>query len=286
MAINTKKIEEITFTQSFRGYNTDEVDDFLDEIYNETMHANKLIEQLNQKIKDLESAKPASNNFNDDSTSVIANAQITADEIIAKATQKAQQILESAQKIAASTSVNASVSPSTNSIDMSVLNNLKALINNSYEQQMNMLENILKLQSQKSETQFISREKPASQIPPVSFASVINSQRKAEENERTSKDLFSEMSSIGINNFTNTSTIEYVEPPKPVTMQQPQPSPQINGIMDFGQSQMVNEPRNTIEHISENTIARAPKFDDIYQERKPESPDDIIAQILRDNNRN
>lgn len=282
MAINTKKIEEITFAQSFRGYNTDEVDDFLDEIYNETMHANKLIEQLKQKIKDLENAKPDPNQFNDDSTNIIANAQIAADEIVKKATQKAQQILENAQNMAASTSANATAN--TNSVDMSVVNNLKALINNSYEKQMNILEDISRMQSTKSEAQaqFIPREKHVSAMPSVSFSGVVNNQPKVEEKERPrSNDIFSEINSIGFNGYANTSTIEYVEPPKP--------APQPNRMMDYDQRQrpVVNEqPHNTIEYV-ENTIARAPKTENMqYQERKPESPDDIIAQILRDNNRN
>ena len=139
------------------------------------------------------------------------------------------------------------------------------------------------MQSQKSETQFIHKEKPVTEMPSVSFAGVLNSQRKAEENERVSKDLFSEMSSIGLNNFTNTSVIDYVEPSKPSPISQQQP--QINRMMDFGQT-LNEQPRSTVEYVSENTISRTPKFDSIYQERKPESPDDIIAQILRDNNRN
>jgi DivIVA domain-containing protein len=54
MAIDIKNINEITFTQRFRGYDTEEVDKFLDDLLYEAVESNKETEELKKRIKELE----------------------------------------------------------------------------------------------------------------------------------------------------------------------------------------------------------------------------------------
>ena len=90
MAIDIKNINEITFTQSFRGYNTEEVDDFLDDLYEEATANNKEIEELKKKIASLENGTvPEGGGMSqEEAYSIIANAQEEADKIIDNARKK------------------------------------------------------------------------------------------------------------------------------------------------------------------------------------------------------
>ncbi len=269
MSIDTKNIEEVTFTQSFRGYNSDEVDDFLDDIYDETLLANKEIEQLQIRIKELEGIKNQAHDFNDDSTNIIANAQITADEIIAKANKKAQSMIDSVQNIKDASNIS-------DGIDNKSVNKLKMMLRQMYEKQMEMLENISdnktvsepaarqiqrpNLEPELKNLQHEPINKSPRKQPSITFAGLINDSKEQaaadkasqkKENTEVPLNLYNEINAIGINGFGNQSIPSMPAPAQNIEIQEP-----------------------------------SPIVEEEFKENKPESPDDIIAQILRDNNRN
>ncbi|MCK5129783.1 MAG: DivIVA domain-containing protein, partial [Clostridiales bacterium] len=216
MAIDIKKIQEITFSQSFRGYNTDEVDDYLDELYDGASIIDKKMKELEAKVQELESSRGNDAEFNDDSTNIIADAQITADEIISKATQKAQEILANAKDMLS----NPTATPS--ELGAGEIGKLKMLIKETYAKQMHMIENISIKDDTEKKLVFEKVEEPVpfrrvepqqSKPPSISFAGIVNKPDDKVQDvvrEAAPKDIFSEISSIGLNDATQ--TFKAVEP--------------------------------------------------------------------------
>ncbi|MCK5129075.1 MAG: hypothetical protein KAQ68_04440, partial [Clostridiales bacterium] len=98
-----------------------------------------------------------------------------------------------------------------------------------------------------------------------SFAGIVNKPDDKVQDvvrEAAPKDIFSEISSIGLNDATQ--TFKAVEPQPVETMATP--------------TYEMQEPQ-----VPQTPIPQEPTT---YEENAPENPDDIISQILNDNNRN
>lgn len=97
MRITPMDIEQQEFTRSFRGYNEEEVDDFLDkivkdyeELINENVRLNEEIEKLQEKLKEF-------NQIEETLRSALLDAQKSAGEMKAKVESEAKIIIEKAE---------------------------------------------------------------------------------------------------------------------------------------------------------------------------------------------
>jgi cell division initiation protein len=94
MGMTPSDVEQKTFSTALRGYDLDEVDDFLDEVIS-------TIRGLQDQIADAKAAKPVVNSTPAEDESaigrVLMTAQATADTMIADAREEADQILTDAR---------------------------------------------------------------------------------------------------------------------------------------------------------------------------------------------
>lgn len=93
MALTPEEIEKKTFATALRGYDLDEVDDFLDEVV-------AAMRELQERIESVERApEPVASAEIDESAvgRALVAAQATADRILADARQEAERILEEAR---------------------------------------------------------------------------------------------------------------------------------------------------------------------------------------------
>lgn len=92
------EIHNHEFKKGFRGYNENEVDDFLDRIVNDyeavLRENDKLKNQLTSNEKEVQNYKRLEHNLQD----AISVAQRTADEVVAAAQKTAEEILSAAKK--------------------------------------------------------------------------------------------------------------------------------------------------------------------------------------------
>jgi len=277
MAIDIRCINEITFTQSFRGYNTEEVDDFLDDLFKEATSNNKQIEDLKKKIKVFQSGTENTGNelSQEETYSIIANAQEEADKIVENARKKAHALIESAEKAQMDIET---VPLSSNGMSAGSVNKLKDTLREMYEKQMAVLDGID--QTEPVIESKIKQMEKASDIPSVSFAGITKEYPKKIPAER---DILSEINSIGIGGYKGVVQEPHV----------------VGSVENFSEQQpMQDTALDQEEDIDGNTNEFAFSFAEptevadkkastiSLQENEPEDPDDIIAQILRDNNRN
>ena len=97
MRITPMDIEQQEFTKSFRGYNEEEVDDFLDkivkdyeELINENVRLNEEIERMQEKLKEF-------SKIEETLRSALLNAQKSAIEMKEKVEDEAKIIIEKAE---------------------------------------------------------------------------------------------------------------------------------------------------------------------------------------------
>jgi cell division initiation protein len=97
MRITPMDIEQQEFTKSFRGYNEEEVDDFLDkivkdyeELINENVRLNEEIERMQEKLKEF-------SQIEETLRSALLNAQKSAVEMKEKVEDEAKIIIEKAE---------------------------------------------------------------------------------------------------------------------------------------------------------------------------------------------
>ncbi len=296
MPIDIRNINEITFTQSFRGYNTDEVDDFLDDIYDEAVKNNKEIEELKKRITEVESGALAAPLEQDGGASqeeayaIIANAQQEADKLIDAARKKAHALIESAEKMAAqkqSAATPAQVMP-TATIAAGTVEKLKDALTDSYKKQMQILLGLASEQdSEQRATKPVAQptlkepETPKNDVPSVSFSGITREHKARIPAER---DILNEINSIGLDAYKPPVQRQEEAPERPtIELKEPEyePAEDSDGLaFSFGDHEDAEE--DTKQFTPLNTRPEEPKM----PEPQPEDPDDIIAQILRDNNRN
>ena len=97
MRITPMDIEQQEFTRSFRGYNEEEVDDFLDkivkdyeELINENVRLNEEIEKMQEKLKEF-------GEIEESLRSALLNAQKSAEEMKDRVESEAKAIIEKAK---------------------------------------------------------------------------------------------------------------------------------------------------------------------------------------------
>ena len=97
MRITPMDIEQQEFTKSFRGYNEEEVDDFLDkivkdyeELINENVRLNDEIEKMQEKLKEF-------SEIEETLRSALLNAQKSAEEMKGRVESEAKIIIEKAE---------------------------------------------------------------------------------------------------------------------------------------------------------------------------------------------
>jgi len=97
MRITPMDIEQQEFTRSFRGYNEEEVDDFLDkivkdyeELINENVRLNEEIEKMQEKLKEF-------SQIEETLRSALLNAQKSAEEMKVRVEDEAKIIIEKAE---------------------------------------------------------------------------------------------------------------------------------------------------------------------------------------------
>ncbi len=97
MRISPMDIEQQEFTRSFRGYNEEEVDDFLDkivkdyeELINENFKLNEEIEKMQEKLKEF-------SEIEETLRSALLNAQKSAEEMKGRVESEAKIIIEKAE---------------------------------------------------------------------------------------------------------------------------------------------------------------------------------------------
>ena len=97
MRITPMDIEQQEFTRSFRGYNEEEVDDFLDkivkdyeELINENLRLNEEIEKMQEKLKEF-------SEIEETLRSALLNAQKSAEEMTGRVESEAKIIIENAE---------------------------------------------------------------------------------------------------------------------------------------------------------------------------------------------
>jgi cell division initiation protein len=97
MRITPMDIEQQEFTKSFRGYNEEEVDDFLDkivkdyeELINENVRLNEEIEKMQEKLKEF-------SQIEETLRSALLNAQKSAEEMKGRVESEAKIIIEKAE---------------------------------------------------------------------------------------------------------------------------------------------------------------------------------------------
>lgn len=269
MAIDIRTINEITFTQSFRGYNTEEVDDFLDDLYDNAIANNKEIEELKKKIAELESGSNNNESSSEDNYNVIANAQEEADKIIDAARRKAHSLIESAEAMQNEKPMHA---VATAGISSDTSDKLKALFSEMYKKQMAILEDVEVVEEPK-----VRYEEKASDIPSISFAGLKQDIPRKMPAER---DILGEINSIELGGFKESTSLYEVGSPyqeAPIEIQEEvleEVEEEVSDGLAFSFAEPEAKPINRVE----------PSIS--FSESATEDPDDIIAQILRDNNRN
>ena len=97
MRITPMDIEQQEFTRSFRGYNEEEVDDFLDkivkdyeELINENVRLNEEIEKMQEKLKEF-------SEIEETLRSALLNAQKSAEDMKGRVESEAKIIIEKAE---------------------------------------------------------------------------------------------------------------------------------------------------------------------------------------------
>ena len=97
MRITPMDIEQQEFTRSFRGYNEEEVDDFLDkivkdyeELINENVRLNEEIERMQEKLKEF-------SEIEETLRSALLNAQKSAEDMKGRVESEAKIIIEKAE---------------------------------------------------------------------------------------------------------------------------------------------------------------------------------------------
>ena len=298
MPIDIRNINEITFTQSFRGYNTEEVDDFLDDIYDESVKNNKEIEELKKRITELESGVLAAPLEHDGGASqeeayaIIANAQQEADNLMDAARKKAHALIESAEKMAAQKlNSNASVMEAAPmAVSSDTLDKLKTVLSESYKKQMQILSGVAAIPNAQpsipAENEPQPEDKapnaPKDDVPSVSFSGITREHRPHIPAER---DILSEINSIGLDAYKPPVQRQEEAPERPtIELKEPEYEPieEETGGLAFSFGDHDDPEEDTKPFAPVDARPEEPKM----PEPQPEDPDDIIAQILRDNNRN
>ncbi|MEA2447168.1 MAG: cell division initiation protein [Actinomycetota bacterium] len=98
MEVSARDIQEQQFHDSWRGYNQEEVDDFLDEIAETIERLSRENEALRGRLRELEDTAHSSKATEEMLKKTLLNAQQTADQAIAEAKAKAEKMIAEAHE--------------------------------------------------------------------------------------------------------------------------------------------------------------------------------------------
>lgn len=98
MALTPLDIHNKEFTRGFRGYNEDEVNDFLDQVIKDYEISLREAKEYKEKVKQLEEKIGHFNNIEDTLNKSILVAQETAEELKGNARKEARLIIKEAEK--------------------------------------------------------------------------------------------------------------------------------------------------------------------------------------------
>ncbi|MGQ0849465.1 MAG: DivIVA domain-containing protein [Actinomycetota bacterium] len=98
MNLNPTDVEQKAFTQALRGYQMDEVDDFLDEVVNTLRSHEQRLREAQEKIRALESQPMSIGGDESEISRAILTAQRSADRIVAEARTEAEAIRSQAKE--------------------------------------------------------------------------------------------------------------------------------------------------------------------------------------------
>lgn len=108
MELSARDVHEKQFNDAWRGYNQEEVDDFLDRIAEALDRLQRENDSLRARITQLDQAVSASRNTEEMLKKTLVTAQRAAEEAIATAKSKAEQVIGEAEKRAAQAEAEAS----------------------------------------------------------------------------------------------------------------------------------------------------------------------------------
>lgn len=98
MEVTARDIQEQQFHDAWRGYNQEEVDDFLDDIGETIERLTRENDALRNRVRELEETAHSSHATEEMLKKTLLNAQQTADQSIAEAKAKAEKMLAEAQE--------------------------------------------------------------------------------------------------------------------------------------------------------------------------------------------
>jgi cell division initiation protein len=96
MELSARDIHEKEFHDAWRGYNQEEVDDFLDRVAESVERLRRENEMLHARIRDLDQAVAASRDTEEMLKKTLVTAQQAAEEAIARAKAKAEELITEA----------------------------------------------------------------------------------------------------------------------------------------------------------------------------------------------
>lgn len=98
MDLTARDVQEKQFHDAWRGYNQEEVDDFLDRVAEALERVGRENASLRQRIGELDQAVSASRNTEEMLKKTLVTAQRAAEEAIATAKAKAEQLINEAEE--------------------------------------------------------------------------------------------------------------------------------------------------------------------------------------------
>jgi len=98
MSVTSKEINEKQFHDAWRGYNQEEVDDFLDKIAETLDQLERENAALQERLRELDQAVEASRSTEEMLKKTLVTAQKAAEEAIATAKQKAERLVTEAEE--------------------------------------------------------------------------------------------------------------------------------------------------------------------------------------------
>lgn len=97
MDLNARDVHEKQFNDAWRGYNQEEVDDFLDRVADAIEQLHRENASLRQRIAELDQAVSASRNTEEMLKKTLVSAQRAAEEAISTAKAKAERLINEAE---------------------------------------------------------------------------------------------------------------------------------------------------------------------------------------------
>mgnify|MGYP001475739042 CR=1 FL=1 len=97
---DVRNVEEKRFSQAFRGYDTDEVDDFLDELVDVISKSNEELASLRKQVEELKGREDNISNMEKTLRDTLMTAHKAADELIKNAKKNAEEIIANGEATA------------------------------------------------------------------------------------------------------------------------------------------------------------------------------------------